>query len=150
MSLLFVSIEWPCCSFQIDLQTFLTLTDQDLKELGITTFGARRKMLLAISGTNNQVLFISRVFLFARIAPLSLLQPAEIDLMKDLHVGTPPWPQSLVLSEVGPRTLACVFLWHFPSFLFSPQDSVKRSRCRSQEASCPLSASGLEALGGPS
>ena len=39
------------CGFQIDLQTFLTLTDQDLKELGITTFGARRKMLLAISGT---------------------------------------------------------------------------------------------------
>jgi len=36
--------------YQIDLQTFLTLTDQDLKELGITTFGARRKMLLAISG----------------------------------------------------------------------------------------------------
>ncbi|XP_067908579.1 protein bicaudal C homolog 1-like isoform X2 [Heterodontus francisci] len=35
---------------EIDLQTFLTLTDQDLKELGITTFGARRKMLLAISG----------------------------------------------------------------------------------------------------
>ncbi len=42
------------CCFQIDLQTFLTLTDQDLKELGITTFGARRKMLLAISGTNKE------------------------------------------------------------------------------------------------
>lgn len=40
--------------FQIDLQTFLTLTDQDLKELGITTFGARRKMLLAISGTKKR------------------------------------------------------------------------------------------------
>uniref|UniRef100_A0A8C4EN35 BicC family RNA binding protein 1 n=1 Tax=Dicentrarchus labrax TaxID=13489 RepID=A0A8C4EN35_DICLA len=39
---------------EIDLQTFLTLTDQDLKELGITTFGARRKMLLAISGTNEE------------------------------------------------------------------------------------------------
>uniref|UniRef100_A0A674EIT2 BicC family RNA binding protein 1 n=1 Tax=Salmo trutta TaxID=8032 RepID=A0A674EIT2_SALTR len=38
---------------EIDLQTFLTLTDQDLKELGITTFGARRKMLLAISGVND-------------------------------------------------------------------------------------------------
>uniref|UniRef100_A0A8C1Y8L3 BicC family RNA binding protein 1b n=1 Tax=Cyprinus carpio TaxID=7962 RepID=A0A8C1Y8L3_CYPCA len=38
---------------EIDLQTFLTLTDQDLKELGITTFGARRKMLLAISGQDN-------------------------------------------------------------------------------------------------
>ncbi|XP_062927656.1 protein bicaudal C homolog 1-like isoform X1 [Mobula hypostoma] len=38
---------------EIDIQTFLTLTDQDLKELGITTFGARRKMLLAISELNK-------------------------------------------------------------------------------------------------
>uniref|UniRef100_A0A6Q2XXN2 SAM domain-containing protein n=1 Tax=Esox lucius TaxID=8010 RepID=A0A6Q2XXN2_ESOLU len=38
---------------EIDLQTFLTLTDQDLKELGISTFGARRKMLLAISELNK-------------------------------------------------------------------------------------------------
>ncbi|XP_033886418.1 protein bicaudal C homolog 1-like isoform X1 [Acipenser ruthenus] len=38
---------------EIDLQTFLTLTDQDFKELGITTFGARRKMLLAISELNK-------------------------------------------------------------------------------------------------
>jgi protein bicaudal C len=36
--------------WQIDLITFLTLTDDDLKELGTTTFGARRKMLLAIAG----------------------------------------------------------------------------------------------------
>jgi len=36
--------------WQIDLTTFLTLTDDDLKELGIVTFGARRKMLLAIAG----------------------------------------------------------------------------------------------------
>lgn len=36
--------------FQVDLQTFLSLTDADLKELGITTFGPRRKMLLAIQG----------------------------------------------------------------------------------------------------
>lgn len=43
---------------QIDLQTFLTLTDQDLKELGITTFGARRKMLLAISGEYNCCLYL--------------------------------------------------------------------------------------------
>ncbi|XP_036402787.1 protein bicaudal C homolog 1-A-like [Megalops cyprinoides] len=38
---------------EIDLQTFLTLTDPDLKELGISTFGARRKMLLAISELNK-------------------------------------------------------------------------------------------------
>uniref|UniRef100_A0AAY4EX14 SAM domain-containing protein n=1 Tax=Denticeps clupeoides TaxID=299321 RepID=A0AAY4EX14_9TELE len=38
---------------EIDLQMFLSLTDQDLKELGITTFGARRKMLLAISELNK-------------------------------------------------------------------------------------------------
>ncbi|RMC11741.1 hypothetical protein DUI87_11865 [Hirundo rustica rustica] len=45
----------------IDLQTFLTLTDQDLKELGITTFGARRKMLLAISGSYLKRLFQDQV-----------------------------------------------------------------------------------------
>ncbi|KAL8616898.1 hypothetical protein ACOMHN_041817 [Nucella lapillus] len=38
---------------EIDLATFLTMTDQDLKELGITTFGARRKMLLAIADLNK-------------------------------------------------------------------------------------------------
>lgn len=38
---------------EIDLATFLTLTDQDLKELRITTFGARRKMLLAIADLNK-------------------------------------------------------------------------------------------------
>ncbi|KAJ8317841.1 hypothetical protein KUTeg_002932 [Tegillarca granosa] len=39
---------------EIDLATFLTLTDQDLRELGITTFGARRKMLLAIADLNKR------------------------------------------------------------------------------------------------
>ena len=37
---------------QIDYQTFLTLSDEDLKEVGVSTFGARRKMLIAISGEN--------------------------------------------------------------------------------------------------
>jgi len=32
------------------MASFLTLTDKDLKELGITTFGARRKLLLTIAG----------------------------------------------------------------------------------------------------
>ena len=31
---------------EVDLATFLTLTDADLRELGISTFGARRKMTL--------------------------------------------------------------------------------------------------------
>ncbi|XP_034740202.1 bicaudal C homolog 2 [Etheostoma cragini] len=38
---------------EIDYQTFLTLSDEDLKEVGISTFGARRKMLLAISDLNK-------------------------------------------------------------------------------------------------
>jgi len=32
------------------MASFMTLTDTDLRELGITTFGARRKLLLAIAG----------------------------------------------------------------------------------------------------
>lgn len=39
---------------EIDLATFLTLTEKDLRELGITTFGARRKMLLAIADLNKR------------------------------------------------------------------------------------------------
>lgn len=39
---------------EIDMATFLTLTDQDLKDLGISTFGARRKMLLAIADLNKR------------------------------------------------------------------------------------------------
>lgn len=38
---------------QIDYQTFLTLSEDDLKEVGVSTFGARRKMLLAISGESR-------------------------------------------------------------------------------------------------
>uniref|UniRef100_A0A665T139 Bicaudal C homolog 2 n=1 Tax=Echeneis naucrates TaxID=173247 RepID=A0A665T139_ECHNA len=38
---------------EIDYQTFLTLSDEDLKEVGVCTFGARRKMLLAISDLNR-------------------------------------------------------------------------------------------------
>ena len=36
--------------FQVDLQTFMTLTDEDLKELGFSTFGPRKKILTAIQG----------------------------------------------------------------------------------------------------
>uniref|UniRef100_I3JBG7 Bicaudal C homolog 2 n=1 Tax=Oreochromis niloticus TaxID=8128 RepID=I3JBG7_ORENI len=39
---------------EIDYQTFLTLSDEDLKEVGVSTFGARRKMLLAISGESRK------------------------------------------------------------------------------------------------
>lgn len=33
---------------EIDIPTFLTMTDNDLRELGVNTFGARRKMTVAI------------------------------------------------------------------------------------------------------
>lgn len=35
---------------EIDLSTFPTLTDQDLIDIGVTALGARRKMLLVITG----------------------------------------------------------------------------------------------------
>lgn len=49
---------------QIDYQTFLTLSEEDLKEVGVSTFGARRKMLLAISGEellSHDLLFICSI-----------------------------------------------------------------------------------------
>lgn len=41
---------------EIDLDTFSLLNNKDLIELGITTFGARRKMLLAISRLRKQMI----------------------------------------------------------------------------------------------
>lgn len=39
---------------EIDLQTFSTMSDNDLRELGVNTFGARRKMSMAIKELNGQ------------------------------------------------------------------------------------------------
>lgn len=47
---------------EIDLGTFVSLNDQDLVEIGINAFGARRKMLLAISGK-----YLKRLALFWRL-----------------------------------------------------------------------------------
>ena len=38
---------------EIDLDTFLTMSDQDLRELGVHTFGPRRKMTMAIKIINE-------------------------------------------------------------------------------------------------
>ena len=45
--------------FKVDLPTFMTLTEEDLKELGINTFGARKKMLLTIQGELRLIFFWS-------------------------------------------------------------------------------------------
>ena len=39
---------------EIDLDTFLTMTDQDLRELGVANFGPRRKMMMAISDLSQE------------------------------------------------------------------------------------------------
>ena len=39
---------------EVDLQTFATLTEQDLREIGVPTFGARKKLLLL---ANSKVFF---------------------------------------------------------------------------------------------
>ena len=38
---------------EVDLSTFMSLTDDDLKELGVTTFGARKKMSNAMKGNGS-------------------------------------------------------------------------------------------------
>lgn len=37
-------------SHEIDWTTFKTLTESDLREIGVTALGARRKILLSIAG----------------------------------------------------------------------------------------------------
>jgi hypothetical protein len=38
---------------EVDLQTFATLTEQDLREIGVQTFGARKKLLLLATSKYN-------------------------------------------------------------------------------------------------
>ena len=40
---------------EVDLQTFATLTDEELKEVGIPTFGARKKLLLLARQTKKKL-----------------------------------------------------------------------------------------------
>ena len=40
---------------EVDLQTFATLTDEELKEIGIPTFGARKKLLLLARETKKKL-----------------------------------------------------------------------------------------------
>ena len=40
---------------EIDLPTFATLTDEELKEIGIPTFGARKKLLLLARETKKKL-----------------------------------------------------------------------------------------------
>lgn len=52
---------------EVDLDTFLTMTESDLKEVGVTTLGARRKLKIAISGMCQ--LFVSLSLLHQRKVP---------------------------------------------------------------------------------
>ncbi len=38
---------------ELDFDTLLTMSESDLKEIGVNTLGARRKIQIAISGTVN-------------------------------------------------------------------------------------------------
>ena len=42
---------------EIDLELFKTLTENELRDLGIHAFGVRRRLLLTINGNNNNLHF---------------------------------------------------------------------------------------------
>jgi protein bicaudal C len=53
---------------EIDLELFKTLTENELRDLGIHAFGVRRQMLLTIAGKFTQLLvFVWRNFYFALV-----------------------------------------------------------------------------------
>ena len=64
---------------EVDLQTFATLTEQDLREIGIQTFGARKKLLLLANSKSHFVLLrihmydIIRIFSVQKFAFLASL-----------------------------------------------------------------------------
>lgn len=68
----------PLLPSQVDMEAFLTLTDGDLKELGIKTDGSRQQILAAISELNAGKVSFSISLSFS-----SLFQTAQS--LKDLQ-----------------------------------------------------------------
>ena len=67
---------------EIDLQTFVTLTEEDFKEIGIHTVGARKKLLLVansefltstISALKSGVIKLTKVYILRSKAELFML-----------------------------------------------------------------------------
>lgn len=158
-------VKSTCCCLQIDLQTFLTLTDQDLKELGITTFGARRKMLLAISGTNEEHVFVSFYFSCHPRPCLALLSIFQQNQnltnntvykhnarYRDIHIW-PPLSWSRVLTVYSfwrqfKQGCSCVSLIFFraATSLSGAQPCRRQKVFSSWQRSSPLD---FNAIGGP-
>lgn len=53
----------PPPPMQVDMEAFLTLTDGDLKELGIKTDGSRQQILAAISELNAGKVYYEVLYL---------------------------------------------------------------------------------------
>lgn len=68
---------------QVDLETFLTMTEEDLKEVGVSTLGARRKLQIASTGNPSIFLFscgfISSSPLFPEIRKLQQQQEQAVN-----------------------------------------------------------------------
>lgn len=83
------------------MATFLTLTDQDLKDLGINTLGARRKMLLVIEGCDKLLLSTGELNSYRWIVPcyilcyvdpfIRIIQIAWINFNKFTYVNSIPY-----------------------------------------------------------
>ncbi|KAK3759560.1 hypothetical protein RRG08_009746 [Elysia crispata] len=80
---------------EIDLSTFLTLSDHDLRELGISTFGARRKMLLAIADLNKR----------RTLTPMASSVPRPSSPPGSVVVGRTSSPPDGGVMHVGSRAL---------------------------------------------
>lgn len=110
----------PPLSPQVDMEAFLTLTDGDLKELGIKTDGSRQQILAAISELNaGKVLFPVFFFFFFCFKQLR----ASLGSLALVFQG-PSWSDfvsSTCLVEAGPLTHFSRPVGHYPPvclFLF--------------------------------
>ena len=59
INLCYVCLKERFVEHEIDLELFKTLTENDLRDLGIHAFGVRRRMLLTIAGKKSFFLKIN-------------------------------------------------------------------------------------------
>ncbi|XP_076818745.1 protein bicaudal C homolog 1-A-like [Clavelina lepadiformis] len=105
---------------EVDLQTFLTLTESDLTELGIKVFGPKRKILLAIEELKkNRNLLYGNALSAAPGGPTSIRAPQpSAENLGDFLNG--PRPQSPTLrGRRNPSQLSSSRLLHNPRGIVS-------------------------------
>ncbi len=96
---------------EVDLDTFLTMTEGDMKEVGVTTLGARRKLQIAISGRDTKGVWLIIIITLMGVVYVVCLEMKKLQGKAPLPLPVPSprssglQGRSLFQSGAGSRSM---------------------------------------------